>query len=82
MTADRRMQLIRAEELRHRALALADAPRRHEHLEVAEALEYAAKYLSGEGKPCKLEINLHSGRRRSATSDRGSCRAKRRRRGS
>ena len=45
---DRRVELILAEALRHRGLALLDEPRRLEHLEVAEALVWAAETIKEE----------------------------------
>lgn len=46
MTQQRRQELIRAEALRHCNLARLDEPRRREHMEVAEALEWAVRELS------------------------------------
>ena len=54
---ERRVNLVRAEALRHRAMALLDEPRRPEHLEVAEALEAAAEYISREDDLCRSETS-------------------------
>lgn len=42
MTRERQAELLRAEALRRRSIAMVDEPRKKEHLEVAEALELAA----------------------------------------
>lgn len=49
MNNDRRLELIEAEYLRHRAMARADPDRRDEHEEVAAALALALNLLSGKG---------------------------------
>lgn len=59
----RRLELLRQEVRRKRQIARLDESRRLEHLEVAEALAYAAEIISREEFPCKLEINLSSPRR-------------------
>lgn len=58
MTKARRLELLEAEVRRHRALAKADEPRRAEHLEVAEALAWAARQARKEVRPCKSVILL------------------------
>lgn len=67
---NRRAELLWAEALRHEGIAKLDGPRRLEHLEVAEALAYAAKRIAKEDKPCSSETKSHShhppGRRKRA----------------
>ena len=52
----RRLELIRQEVRRKRQIARLDAAHRLEHLEVAEALAYAAEIISREDESCKLAI--------------------------
>ena len=53
MTKQRRLRLLEEETRRRRALAQLDEPRRREHLEVAEALAWAAYQARKEVRPCK-----------------------------
>lgn len=73
---NRRLTLIQEEARRHRAMADLDMPRRLEHMEVAEALDYAAEKMSREDRPCKLAISIDSYRKRSARNAPGRCPAK------
>lgn len=71
----RRLELIRQEVRRKRQISRLDAAHRLEHLEVAEALAYAAEIISREDKPCKLAIKsssppLHSRVRKAARARR------------
>lgn len=52
----RRLELIWQEVRRKRQIARLDAANRLEHLEVAEALAYAAEIISREDESCKLAI--------------------------
>ena len=53
----RRLELIEAECRRHAALARADAARRAEHEEVAEALAWALRHL-GKEEPICVSVRL------------------------
>lgn len=56
MTHQRIAALLEAEILRKTALASIDAPRKQEHLEVAEALKIAAAMVS---KACEEDIHAN-----------------------
>ena len=60
MDNSRRLELIRQEVRRKRQSARLDAAHRLEHLEVAEALAYAAEIISREDAPCELAIKSSS----------------------
>ena len=57
MGSGRRLELIEAECRRHAALARADAARRAEHEEVAEALAWALRCL-GKEEPICVSVRL------------------------
>ena len=57
MGSGRRLELIEAECRRHAALARADAARRAEHEEVAEALAWALRCLGNE-EPIGVSVRL------------------------
>ena len=60
---NRQVELVRKEALRRRAVAKLDEPRRLEHLEVAEALEAAAKALERRGHRGRRTVNGQTARK-------------------